>query len=232
MIGVNSDSKSAILRCIAFFIMIALSFNGCNSKTSSFIHSTDPNPSVVETTSKEVYKYLHDIDGEIIRKLKPREIALGIPVLCEEEFYIKLNNAIMEFAESHSLFLKRLDTRMPYYNYFFVVGKPNEDGTYSNVTLPAKEYEQLFHDFDDCLLETIESFALETRHSIFNGPTRDIVGIFLYNSYNNTSLNRIEDVEVGQIQINLSDFYYSDSWDYTMFGFEDTPRNNLVALPS
>ncbi len=227
-----------ILICLISFLAII----GCisSSTTTSPIENSplpspiisipDVNPNEVQDNTSSAM--LLDNEGNEIRPLEPEESSLGIPVLCEEEYFEYIDNVIIQFANDNSLFLFRFDSRLPYHNYYFVSGEYVDENTYRSVSLSGEEYEKLYQEFKQCLLDAMSKKALEHGTGFFSRPGYQVIGLFLYNPFIKEPNPEIQREKIGSYQVDLMSYYYQDITEeyIKMEDFENSPWDkwNLV----
>lgn len=142
----------------------------------------------------------------------------GSPVLTEDSYWEYMIPKVRDLLESHNLYVTYLYSIPPYYRFKVVTGKPNNDGTYSRVIVDRSEIDRLKQTIENELSTILDDYALEHGSGLFDGPSREILGIDFQEVYlYNKQFGELSDRPCTSLQVDLMNFYYGDSKSFSYY---------------
>ena len=169
-----------------------------------------------EKSAVQNYNALTDIEAKI-------PIGWTLPVLPEKEYWEFIDTEIRKIFHEHNLFIIRIDSGMPYYNYHIEPGQLLDDNTYQPMGLTQDDYEVLISEVKEALHQLLNQYAIDYGDGFFSRPNWNIVGLHFYNRFNNSIFGRGAYLGVADYQVDLLNYYYHHwSEDYIqMDNFDD-----------
>lgn len=169
-----------------------------------------------EKSGVQNYNVLTDVEAMI-------PIGWTLPVLSEKDYWEFIDTTIREVFRKQNLFIIRIDSRMPYCNYYIEPGRLLDDNTYQPIGLQKDDYEALISEMKESLHQLLNQYSIDYGDGFFSRPNRDIVGLHFYNRFNNSVFGKGACLGVADYQVDLLSYYYHHwSEDYIrMDSFDD-----------
>lgn len=140
-------------------------------------------------------------------------MAYHMKILEESEYWDNLHSKLRELLRKHNLFITRIDSRIPYYNYHIEVGVYAGDNKYRPTGITEEKYVELFETVKQELYGILDEYAIEHSGGLFGAPSRYIVGLIFYNRFNSSLYGYAAELGVASYQVDVVNYYYNREHD-------------------